>query len=204
MRIGIRIWCFYSRASARRDVCTVSNRHCPIHFYSRASARRDSASMRKTFRHKFLLTRLCEARLSYFLFFLAFPHFYSRASARRDAPDYIPAGSGTISTHAPLRGATLAVNHWYGQRMISTHAPLRGATITCACALKFCIISTHAPLRGATYSLQTLKFTALAFLLTRLCEARRQIINSRFISLLISTHAPLRGATSIIGFRHDR
>ena len=35
----------------------------------------------------------------------------------------------TVSTHAPLRGATLISADYYLTDRVSTHAPLRGATV---------------------------------------------------------------------------
>ena len=77
---------------------------------------------------KFLLTRLCEARL-----------IIVNGKIR----------TKTISTHAPLRGATFTLASDTGRKTISTHAPLRGATpLSLFCS------------------------AMVAFLLTRLCEAR--------------------------------
>ena len=62
------------------------------------------------------------------------------------------AGSGLISTHAPLAG-----RDWRGGAMVARHAlfqptrPLRGATATSATTFIFVIISTHAPLAGRDY-----------------------------------------------------
>ena len=55
-----------------------------------------------------------------------------------------------ISTHAPLRGATVASGYTLKATDISTHAPLRGATTTALPTPCSQTISTHAPLRGAT------------------------------------------------------
>ena len=101
-------------------------------------------------------------------------------------------------------------------RNISTHAPLRGATIFHVSLLQRQQISTHAPLRGATFVF--FFFSRFKkFLLTRLCEARHELrfnsLHARnfysrasarrdkllygvIFGLVISTHAPLRGATS--------
>ena len=161
-------------ASARRDHSLQFKQSHRIYFYSRASARRD----------------LIRPKMN-----LLIRHFYSRASARRDDIGNQLRYNITISTHAPLRGATweCVLTELFGQdfysrasarrdplvpfdgrhqRHISTHAPLRGATRIHHYRFRFHAISTHAPLRGAT---------------TVWCE--KNGIKT------ISTHAPLRGAT---------
>ena len=114
---------------ARCDNLSANIRWGKDNFYSRASARRDA------------LRERCQ-RL--------FDDFYSRASARRDKSKQTSCSKTSISTHAPLRGATgrklKKISHTY----ISTHTPLRGATSRCSL-----ICAIH------------------RFLLTRLCEARR-------------------------------
>ena len=55
-------------------------------------------------------------------------NFYSRASARRDIEPLLQLRRYTISTHAPLRGATITMQTKTRNGDISTHAPLRGAT----------------------------------------------------------------------------
>ena len=124
-----------------------------LHFYSRASARRDLlCGLNINRRNRFLLTRLCEARP----YQQGLLKFWSK-----------------ISTHAPLRGATKRPCGDSNFYVISTHAPLRGATTTALKLAKLLEISTHAPLRGAT-GIGFLSFSLFAFLLTRLCEARRK------------------------------
>ena len=129
-----------------------------LDFYSRASARRDATSTSTAAPSaSFLLTRLCEARpLRRASDCGHADHFYSRASARRDALDVIEAwGFSYISTHAPLRGATVASGYTLKATDISTHAPLRGATTTALPTPCSQTISTHAPLRGATATFST-------------------------------------------------
>ena len=112
---------FYSRASARRDSCVTATSPPTTHFYSRASARRDMSNRAAmVLLSTFLLTRLCEAR------------------RKRDKPRL-------------------------GVILISTHAPLRGATIMDAWANDFAEISTHAPLRGATSTSSTAAFSSSNF-----------------------------------------
>ena len=102
----------------------------------------------------------------------------------------------TVSTHAPLRGATydgecalpsgsgFQPTHPCGVRhkevkvediwtVVSTHAPLRGATRDDPNYDPKIKVSTHAPLRGATLQKKDIP---------SLCR-------------IVSTHAPLRGAT---------
>ena len=103
----------------------------------------------------------------------------------------------SISTHAPLRGATEGVGINYdcfkflltplcegrqiacvrpcGKQHISTHAPLRGATHSRTPPCTSLPISTHAPLRGATWSRCGMGSGSELFLLTPLCEGRPAI-----------------------------
>ena len=122
------------------------------HFYSRASARRDfNKNFGSLGRSQFLLTRLCEAR-----------HY---------AKVYI-ADPITISTHAPLRGATRFFddNRRTAQNFYSRASARRDGPRP-LCSVPSSWISTHAPLRGATKTTSQLH-SLLQFLLTRLCEAR--------------------------------
>ncbi len=76
--------------------------------------------------------------------------FNPRSCARSDSRSSSPSSVRTISTHAPVRGATqmgLLVSKKY---RISTHAPVRGATEQALAGLICAAISTHAPVRGAT------------------------------------------------------
>ena len=144
----------------------------------------------------FLLTPLCEGR------------HWARPSARpQDQFLLTPLCEGRhprpcqgvtgseISTHAPLRGATLdRVHRDAGSAGISTHAPLRGATLPPQRFSPIRVISTHAPLRGATSFRRNLPPPA-RFLLTPLCEGRRDSRDRAKDPKSISTHAPLRGAT---------
>ena len=56
----------------------------------------------------------------------------------------------TVSTHAPLRGATDPRADHQTLSPVSTHAPLRGATFDIQIPSLLDGVSTHAPLRGAT------------------------------------------------------
>ena len=84
-------------------------------------------------------------------------------------------GQGTISIHAPTRGAT-SVGGPYKviPHFISIHAPTRGATYIGASKTFVRAISIHAPTRGATDPSPRIRMTHP-----------------------ISIHAPTRGATTI-------
>ena len=144
-------------------------------FYSRASARRDSCPrMYRPRTHRFLLTRLCEARPTRGFILSCSCNFYSRASARRDANrGFKVCDLATISTHAPLRGATWSFR---GLLLVTDDFYSRASARRDSC-------------------LRQLRARKSVFLLTRLCEARpRSTVQYRRTS--ISTHAPLRGATA--------
>ena len=120
---------FYSRASARRDRSTSSPTRPRPHFYSRASARRDQADRQQPDRRPDFYSRASARRdIQPGRGRPALPDFYSRASARRDTVAMTADAMPTISTHAPLRGATRTSVPATIATSISTHAPLRGAT----------------------------------------------------------------------------
>ena len=100
-----------------------------------------------------------------------------------------------ISTHAPLRGATAPGERALHTEPISTHAPLRGATAFFDFHDTVIRISTHAPLRGATFPIHKSVSFHQQFLLTHPCEVRLYIHCQELVEIKISTHAPLRGAT---------
>ena len=56
-----------------------------------------------------------------------------------------------VSTHAPVRGATVFLFLHRYPVYVSTHAPVRGATENINHALCIVYVSTHAPVRGATH-----------------------------------------------------
>ena len=172
---------FYSRASARRDhrrrppFCLV------LHFYSRASARRDVPTVAALLAsRRFLLTRLCEARRPYATGHASHDrHFYSRASARRDAHRITCLVTWpSISTHAPLRGAT-----W---RSAASSPTTRAFLLTRLCEARHSGLSSIARALSYFYSRASARrdepwnrraalAAATRFLLTRLCEARTAI-----------------------------
>ena len=148
-------------------------------------------------------------------------NFYSRTLARCDPHFFARMFSAVfISTHAPLRGATLANIGEQPVLNISTHAPLRGATskfcydyyfsaflLTHPCEVRrrtwlipvrLYLISTHAPLRGATGAKGGLPFTAAISTHAPLRGATTDGMLDPY-PCLISTHAPLRGATREAG-----
>jgi len=79
----------------------------------------------------------------------------------------------SVSTHAPVRGATGIGVIGLAHQFVSTHAPVRGATGVGVIGLAHQFVSTHAPVRGAT-----------------------QRHGQRWWLHRVSTHAPVRGATN--------
>ncbi len=82
----------------------------------------------------FLLTRLCEARpADAGLRFCSFSYFYSRASARRDGTLWVATYHEVLFLLTRLCEARLTVTSLNNAKnhTISTHAPLRGATNYC-------------------------------------------------------------------------
>ena len=144
------------------------------HFYSRASARRDCSRLRRpACCGRFLLTRLCEARqkrivqISIGLQFL----LTRLCEARRKS-----SGRGWadrwVSTHAPLRGATITCvdsgghfTHFYSRASARRD---RIAEVNRRCNRNF--YSRASARRDSTSDSDV--SPAASFLLTRLCEAR--------------------------------
>ena len=56
----------------------------------------------------------------------------------------------SVSTHAPVKGATGRFEFDTMHAVVSTHAPVKGATIKEFLHLAFSPVSTHAPVKGAT------------------------------------------------------
>ena len=100
------------------------------HFYSRPCGRGDGEERWTTQRKNYFYSRPCErgdtrprpARLA------CMRNFYSRPCERGDLFLSGKGGNGSISTHAPARGATNRHTLLYVPQGISTHAPARGAT----------------------------------------------------------------------------
>ena len=82
-----------------------------------------------------------------------------------------------------------------GRITISTHAPLRGATLTDIDFENDFLAFLLTRLCEARHEGEITLYGDVVFLLTRLCEARRAMVLFTIFSIEISTHAPLRGAT---------
>ena len=231
---------FYSRPSARGDPKCENDRggipistHAPLrgatfnpaacisateHFYSRPSARGDLFIQLFTEIYKFLLTPLCEGRLA-----IAAAHKAATAFLLtplcEGRPEVILRSLRIvgISTHAPLRGATINLFSYSLKYANFYSRPSARGDGEVAYPINYgWKISTHAPLRGATrrhmnrnsngrFLLTPLCEGRLAgaitgegfqkFLLTPLCEGRHRKLSKCTLTFMISTHAPLRGAT---------
>ena len=148
---------------------------------------------------KFLLTRLCEARLHQSRLHNRRCHFYSRASARRDdVRSVYPAVNGDFYSRASARRddgqgqRPGAVEDFYSRASARRDRapPARAGGKT---------ISTHAPLRGATIGMMN-AVVSVSFLLTRLCEARQiglsapSILQQFLLTRLCEARPARRGA----------
>ena len=60
-----------------------------------------------------------------------------------------------VSTHAPVKGATMFGLRTYPVKTVSTHAPVKGATRHDRGAATRRRVSTHAPVKGATDMVRT-------------------------------------------------
>ena len=109
------------------------------------------------------------------------PHFNSRTREGCDPPHRAVAFDEAISTHAPVKGATIDKATEIAYSNISTHAPVKGATCRMPPPPHKPTISTHAPVKGAT---------------NRSCYG--------FEIKKISTHAPVKGATRhLVAYQRD-
>ena len=182
-----------------------SIRHDGKHFNSRPSARGDTRNSLHYAKH-------C--------------YFNSRPSARGDNSASTSTSTGTISIHAPPRGATSQASYAASQEAaISIHAPPRGATQLASASASCDTISIHAPPRGATKSFRSLSSPPRRFQFTPLREGRPLVagrsrrpayFNSRpsargdgkaalpGLAGEISIHAPPRGATLLVAHAVNR
>ena len=102
-----------------------------------------------------------------------------------------------VSTHAPTRGATVALTSWAMFCKVSTHAPTRGATQGVAFVFTNTVFQLTRP-RGARQEFCLMLQYFTRFQLTRPRGARHSLF-SRPPICKVSTHAPTRGATSHLG-----
>ncbi len=107
--------------------------------------------------------------------------FNPRPRAGGDARPLGKQGPGTVSIHAPVRGATGSHVRGMTGHQVSIHAPVRGATGDGAPEVVVCWVSIHAPVRGATS--------------TETPEAKPG---------KVSIHAPVRGATAFLHAQEPR
>ena len=87
--------------------------------------------------------------------------FNPRSYKRSDIGCMYEKGIGTISIHAPTRGATFLVDLFLTNIIISIHAPTRGATRSSMRDCRRSEISIHAPPRGATAKMHNNPYTTI-------------------------------------------
>ena len=105
------------------------------------------------------------------------------------------AALGSISIHAPPRGATVDVITFGSPCQISIHAPPRGATDGGVARRNRRVISIHAPPRGATRSAHV-AVEVLDDFNSRPSARGDKMLITQIRSKNISIHAPPRGATA--------
>ena len=123
-------------------------------------------------------------------------------SGERRRTPFLIAKKGTISIHAPERGATGTCNALAIAFSISIHAPERGATGKVKFRLFLIIISIHAPERGATF-ITCVGIRDISKFQSTPPSGERLVLG--FIptgASYISIHAPERGATSLFFGRY--
>ena len=113
----------------------------------------------------------------------------------------MPIAHGTISIHAPTRGATLQPFHFFQLLFISIHAPTRGATIFTVSAVTATLyFNPRSHERSDSYYGITNVYTSI--FQSTLPREERQALNRTFdVPFDISIHAPTRGATVILRVR---
>ena len=165
-------------------------------FNSRPSARGDKGGQRQGGGDRFQFTPLREGRLCRKgTFWGAVRYFNSRPSARGDPACLVAGGEGSISIHAPPRGATEWADFTGDFFRISIHAPPRGATTRSARPRGSHFAFQFTPLREGRLWRLLAALAALAFQFTPLREGRREVADIRHRNRDISIHAPPRGAT---------
>ena len=83
--------------------------------------------------------------------FTPIKNFNPRSREGSDVKMLMSAVEGTISIHAPAKGATTACRAIIAVARISIHAPAKGATMYFAKFEGMTKISIHAPAKGATF-----------------------------------------------------
>ena len=99
----------------------------------------------------------------------------------------------TISTHAPLAGATDCAVFAACTYLISTHAPLAGRDADHVAVHLDLRISTHAPLAGRDAAVDDFTLPSIEFQPTRPLRGATAAAGWAGGGVMISTHAPLAG-----------
>ncbi len=106
-----------------------------------------------------------------------------------------------VSSHAPVKGATLDYVQLLRATGVSSHAPVKGATRGTDREPVRRSVSSHAPVKGATFKVHR-SFVELSVLSFKSCpreggndgHRREHGGNPR-----VSSHAPVKGATDMLG-----
>ena len=121
--------------------------------------------------------------------------FNPRAREGRDNTNVNVYSNGTVSIHAPARGATSSPILICAGLYVSIHAPARGATLNSQPELHSIKVSIHAPARGATLC-PYCNFLPVFSFNPRAREGRDYRLRQYPLWLQhVSIHAPARGAT---------
>ena len=108
----------------------------------------------------------------------------------------------SVSTHAPVKGATEAIEGGEDYKSVSTHAPVKGATGRQLRGRPSHPVSTHAPVKGATISIGPVVVSDVVS-----THAPVKGATVRALSLSdnqsVSTHAPVKGATAKYGIKQQ-
>ena len=142
-----------THAPARGATGQIKNKLCNHRcFNSRAREGRDPRTHKRVQKPKpFQLTRPRGARLFISSIFVIYNFVSTHAPARGATLALsLARPEPPVSTHAPARGATSKETINYDGTWVSTHAPARGATVPATRARGRPSVSTHAPARGAT------------------------------------------------------
>ena len=102
-----------------------------------------------------------------------------------------------VSIHAPVKGATKAIDHDDCKGEVSIHAPVKGATFGCSQGRQGWHVSIHAPVKGATWE-QPARSTRRCRFNPRPREGGDLERRDTSYAVVVSIHAPVKGATSFL------
>ena len=106
-------------------------------------------------------------------------------------------GTGQVSIHAPVKGATRISLRQLGIHPVSIHAPVKGATWKAIQSMAYHLVSIHAPVKGATIWFGSLVLQVTSFNPRSREGSDASLGRPKAPAIPVSIHAPVKGATHI-------